>query len=305
MRTTEEPRAAERLAGLDEIAPVALSGKKRSSSASLNQLFALLGSTSPRLKRLLWRQWYEILAGRYPQADWTFMNYGYAPIEAEAAELWLERADEADRYPIQLYHHVAGAVDLQGARVLEVGCGRGGGCSYIARYLQPRSVLGIDYSAKAVAFCSRVHSFPGLSFQQGDAEALSCDAGSFDTVVNVESSHCYGSMPAFLEQVFRVLRPGGTFLWADLRPEERLAETRGQFQAAGFTLCRETMITSNVLHALDCISDRKQATIERLVPRPLVRAVQDFAGVRGTRVYESLRTGALQYPSCVLQKPRA
>jgi ubiquinone/menaquinone biosynthesis C-methylase UbiE len=310
MRTTEElegnrlvPSNEERPLVVDRW-PAAIVQQRRTLTATPNRLFALLGTASPQLKRVLWRQWYEILASRYPQADWTFMNYGYAATEAKAERLWLAKADEADRYAIQLYHQVAGAVDLRGARVLEVGCGRGGGCSYIARYLQPRSVLGVDYSAQAIAFCNRVHSLPGLSFQQGDAEALPCEAGSFDAVVNVESSHCYGSMPAFLGQVLRVLKPGGYLLWADMRAKERLAETRRQFEAAGFTLLQETAMTPNVLRALDRSSDRKRETIQRLVPRLLVRSVQDFAGVPGTRVYESLRTGTIQYPSCVLQKLR-
>src|SRR5204863_875878 len=124
----------------------------------------------------------------------------------------LDGADEVNRYSIQLYHHLARTVNMDGARVLEVGCGRGGGCSYLARYQQPASVLGIDFSAKAIAFCNRVHAVPGLTFQQGDAESLPCETGTFDVVLNVESSHCYGSVPAFLGEVFRVLRPGGYFL---------------------------------------------------------------------------------------------
>ncbi len=166
-------------------------------------------------------------------------------------------------------------------------------------------MLGVDFSENAIAFCKRVHSLPGLSFQRGDAEALPFAAETFDVVLNVESSHCYGSIPAFLGQVFRVLKPGGYFLWADLGPDERLAETRRQFGVAGFTLLHERLNTPNVLHALDLISDRKAAAIRRLVPRFLVGSFQDFAGVRGTRVYESLRRGMIQYPSCVLQKPRA
>ena len=65
------------------------------------------------------------------------------------------------------------------------------------------------------------------------------------------------------------------------------------------------LITANVLRALELISARKEETIQRLVPRLLVPCVKDFAGVRGTRVYESLRTGVIQYPSGVLQKPRS
>lgn len=279
-------------------------GRPAARKAAANQFFARLGAVSPRLRRSLWRCWYDLLAGRYPQADWTFMNYGYAET-APQAPLALAAADEANRYSIQLYQHVARTVELRGARVLEVGCGRGGGCSYLARYRQPAAVLGVDISAKAVAFCRRVHTVPGLTFRQGDAEALPCQADEFDIVLNVESSHCYGSVPAFLSEVGRVLRPGGYFLWADLRATERLAETRRQFAAAGFRCREESMITPQVLRALELISDRKRATIQRLVPRLLVPCVEDFAGVSGTRVYESLRVGAIQYPSFVLQKPPA
>jgi ubiquinone/menaquinone biosynthesis C-methylase UbiE len=279
--------------------------RKRSLTALPNKLFARLGASSPHLRRSLWRCWYDLLAGRYQQADWTFMNYGYAATDALAGRLSLAHSDEANRYSIQLYHHLVSTVDLRGARVLEVGCGRGGGCSYLARYLQPASVTGIDFSAKAIDFCNRVHAVPGLSFQQGDAEALPCEAGAFDVVINVESSHCYGSVPTFLGEVFRVLQPGGYFLWADLRAEERLSETRRQFDEAGFRCREEKMITPHVLRALELISERKRETIRRLVPRLLVPCVEDFAGVRGTRVYESLRSGVIQYPSCVLQKPRA
>jgi SAM-dependent methyltransferase len=283
----------------------AVAGQKAAPTALPNQFFARLGAASPPLKRWLWRFWYDLLAGRYQQADWTFMNYGYAPTDAGAGELSLAKADEANRYSIQLYHHVTRTVSLRGARVLEVGSGRGGGCSYLARYRQPESVLGIDISAKAVAFCNRVHSSPCLAFRRGDAEALPCPAETFDVVINVESSHCYGSIPAFLGEVFRVLRPGGYFLWADLRAATRLAETRRQFEAAGFWHREEDMITANVLLALDRISAKKEETIRRLVPRLLWPYVADFAGIRGTRVYESLRAGVIQYPSRVLQKPYA
>jgi ubiquinone/menaquinone biosynthesis C-methylase UbiE len=233
------------------------------------------------------------------------MNYGYAPTEPDAPELSLSPADEPDRYSIQLYHHVAGAVDLSGAAVLEIGCGRGGGSSYISRYLRPASVLGVDFSPEAVAFCTRTHVSPGLSFRQGDAEALASENDSFDVVVNVESSHCYGSVPRFLAEACRVLKPGGHLLWADLRPPAQIEETRRQFEHAGFTRLRETVITPNVLRALDLVSDARRDTIRRLVPRFMAGTVQAFAGVRGTRVYESLRTGATQYLSSVLRKPPA
>src|SRR2546430_1565813 len=96
-----------------------------------------LSAISPGFKRLLWRSWYQYLA-RYDLPEWRFMNYGYASSDAQEARPALDAEDEADRYAIQLYHRVANAVPLSGRDVLEVGCGRGGGSSFVKRYHRPR-----------------------------------------------------------------------------------------------------------------------------------------------------------------------
>jgi SAM-dependent methyltransferase len=267
-------------------------------------LFARLGGASPGLKRSLWKTWYQILAARYQQADWIFMNYGYADPHP-GGDLRLSGADEPNRYAIQLYHQLVSAVDLRSAAILEVGCGRGGGCSFLARYLQAAAVLGVDYSEKAIRFCTRAHQAPNLSFRQGDAEALPCEDAAFDAVVNVESSHCYGSVPAFLGEAFRVLKPGGHFLWADMRSSPLVHSTRRQFLDAGFQSLRERDITAEVLRALDLADERKKRMIESQVPALVRKTFGDFAGVRGSRVYEALRSGEVHYLSCVLRKPAA
>ncbi len=272
----------------------------------LTSLCAWLVGVSPAIKRRLWRSWYEALAGKYRQSSWNFMNFGYAETDPATPEVPLLAHDQPNRFFIQLYHHVLSSVQasLGHADVLEVGSGRGGGCSYIARYFKPRSVLGIDFSEKAVALCRKEYTDPNLSFQQGDAESLPCPDGSFDIVVNVESSHCYGSMEAFLREVSRVLRPGGHFLWADMRPTDSLDALRRQLTGHGLELVHDQLITSNVLQALDVMNDRKMTMIHSLVPRPFRKGVQDFSGVTGSRLYEALRVRKLEYVSCVLSKPR-
>src|SRR5437016_10678551 len=72
-------------------------------------------------------------------------------------------------------------------------------------------MVGIDLSDKAVDFCNQNYAIDALSFRQGDAENLPLSDASVDVVVNLESSHCYGSMDRFLSEVYRVLRPGGIF----------------------------------------------------------------------------------------------
>lgn len=259
---------------------------------------------SPRLRRALWRGWYDLLAGRYRSREWTFMNYGYVP-EGPAPPLDLDPRDEPDRHAIQLYRHLTDQVELTGAAVLEVGCGRGGGCAYLARTLAPASMVGVDFSERAIRFCRVAHAEAALRFRQGDAEALPFPDGSFDAVLNVESSHCYGSLSRFLAEVARVLRPDGRFLWADLCPANQVGASRRQFEDAGFSLQSEALLTPGVLRALDQMSEGRTTLIRRLVPPALVRPVEDFAGVPGSRVYESLRRGDVQYVSRVMRSQRS
>src|SRR4051794_21293817 len=108
--------------------------------------FLSLVSRSAVAKRLLWRGWYQFLAARYRDHRWTFMNYGYRWPAGARAALVLAPEDESDRSCIQLYDLVASAVPLQGRDVLEVGSGRGGGASYVARYLKPRRMVAVDLS---------------------------------------------------------------------------------------------------------------------------------------------------------------
>ena len=67
----------------------------------------------------------------------------------------LRAADEPDRACIQLYHRAATQVDLSGKRVLEVGCGHGGGASYLMRTLHPASYTGLDLNPAGIAFCQK------------------------------------------------------------------------------------------------------------------------------------------------------
>jgi SAM-dependent methyltransferase len=258
----------------------------------------------PPVKRWLWRAWYDFLARRYRDRQWTFMNYGHRPPPGTAA-LALTPEDEPDRSCIQLYHLVASAVDLTGRQVLEIGSGRGGGASFVARYLRPSHVVGVDVSPQAVAFCRARHAAPGLTFEVGNAERLGFAPASFDAILNVESSHCYGDLGAFVREVRRVLRPDGHFLYADFRSREEVDAWRAGLVAAGLRLVVERDITPGVVAALDADHEWKRDMIEARVARPLVRAFRQFAALRGTMLYDKLRAGTVEYRAFVFQNGAA
>ena len=260
-----------------------------------------VGVRSPVVRRFLIKRLYQIIAGLDRDAALLFMNYGYAADGTGQGGVTLQPEDEVHRYPIQLYHAVAGAIDLTGKDVLEVGSGRGGGASYVTRYLKPKSYLGIDISPRAVAMCQRRHVVPGLSFRQGDAENLPVPDASVDAVVNVESSHGYGSFPRFLSEVRRVLRPGGHFLYTDHRGPHQLEEWSQAFAESGMTIVEEEDITAKVVHALDLEDARKQALIDRKSPRILKDALREFAATRGSKAYERFQDGRTIYRRYVLR----
>ena len=249
-------------------------------------------------KRLLWRGWYQFLAARYRDAGWTFMNYGYRSPDVPAAPL--DPAEEDDRSYIQLYDVVARGAPLAGRDLLEVGCGRGGGAAYVARAFGPRRVVAVDLSPRAIAFCRGRFRQPNLSFEVGDAERLPFADGTFDAILNVESSHCYGRFDLFLGEVRRVLRPGGHFLYADFRPEDEIAGWRAALQAAGFTMAAERDLRPGVVAALDADDAHKRVLIDRLVDRPLLGIFREFAALRGSVLNDALRSGDICYRAFVL-----
>ena len=256
-----------------------------------------------RVGQLVWRACYEWLGARVRQPAWTFMNYGFAPVDPAAPPLRLDPADEPDRYGIQLYAHALEGLDLAGADVLEVGCGRGGGASWGARSLGPATTTGVDLAASAVRLCRATREGPGLRFVQGDALALPFEDASFDVVLNVESSHCYPSTAAFAAEVHRVLRQGGTFAWADFRPADDVATTRAELRVSGLEPVRELDVTAEVVHALRLDDARRAELVESWIPRAARPLFRPFAALDGTPTHERFVTGATRYLSAQLRRP--
>ncbi|OGC41577.1 hypothetical protein A2Y85_01200 [candidate division WOR-3 bacterium RBG_13_43_14] len=246
-------------------------------------------------------RWYQYLTKRYTQREWTFMNYGFAHLNGEE-KLPLHLSDEADRYCIQLYHHVAAPTNILNKDILEVGSGRGGGCFYIARYLKPKSIVGIDFSRNAIDWCNRIYSVPNLSFQVGDAMKIPFPDRSFDVVINVESSHCYQSMHGFIREAMRVLRPGGFFSWTDILWTRCMDKINHHFRHSGLRAIKEWDITPSVLRALALDHDQKLHTIRNLAPRFMWKFLKEFTAVPGTKVYKSLENRKRLYLSKIFQK---
>lgn len=227
------------------------------------------------------------------------MNFGYS---SKDLEISLSPVHEQNRYSIQLYHQIVNKVGVEGKEILEVGCGRGGGLAYVFEKFSPRSATGVDLNPEAINFCNNHHRKEGMNFVVGNAEELPFDDNSQDIVINVESSHIYGSMENFLAEVKRVLRPGGHFLISDFRQAHKLPELRNSIKNSKLSQLIEENITPEVIHALEKDDYRKRKLIKKIIPWFLHKAAMNFGAVKGSKKYNNFVEGRIHYFNYVFQK---
>jgi SAM-dependent methyltransferase len=246
-----------------------------------------------KLLNLRFKYGYRLLSRLLSRDDVLFLNYGYE--EDPPMALPLATSDEPDRYPIQLYHRTATQVELAGKEVLEVSCGHGGGASYLMRTLQPTSYTGLDLNTVGIAFCRKRHDLRGLDFVEGNAEGLPFPDQSFDAVLNVEAAINYQSVPRFFAEVERVLRPGGHFLYADIRYADEIAAWETELANIPMTLISGHVINAEVMRGLERNRFLDQLT-RRLPNIAFVRGIaNDYAGGPGSLIYRRLANGEASY----------
>lgn len=115
----------------------------------------------------------------------------------------------------RLHRRLIEAAELtDGQRVLEIGCGTGN-LSLLAKRTAPGvDLVGSDPDPLALAHARRkAHGRPGIRFERGYAQRLPYPDQEFDRVLSALMLHHLDqdTKVATAAEVFRVLRPGGSF----------------------------------------------------------------------------------------------
>jgi SAM-dependent methyltransferase len=240
-----------------------------------------------------WHSFYDLLSQRLEAvgvADSSFfLNYGYVPTDSDNESAFEIRDGTFNANSVRLVFEVLGPTDLNDRTVVEVGCGRGGNSRLVAEKFNAH-VIGIDMSAEAIGFCKKTHISDKSDFRVGDALDLPLSDESCDAVLNVESSHSYGNLPKFLNQVRRICRPGAWFLHTDFLSPDDWDYVRMRLQTLGFVTEVDRDITANVLASRDLASSNWEQVYGDGNAR-----VANFLALPGSAIYEQMRAGLLEY----------
>ena len=84
-------------------------------------------------RKPLWKLCHHLIQKFDSDQSSVFLNYGYKSKNGLFKNLRLDSVDKPNQYGIQLYEYVTQFQRFEKAEILEVGCGRGGGASWLAR----------------------------------------------------------------------------------------------------------------------------------------------------------------------------
>ena len=229
-------------------------------------------------------------------------NYGFAPAEEK----------DPERFQLQLYMELYRLLSASGPMqahtdLLEVSCGRGGGLVYFLKLLpDSSSAVGLDYSETALQFCQQNYRNPrNLAFICGSALELPFEDDSFDVLLNVEASHNFSDYGGFFEEVHRVLRPGGAFLYCDYDRSDAVKAIERKMRGAALEGSFHD-ITSHVAEACRLDSERRRHFIRECLPWYLQTLLNsylaNYAAIEGTRKYNSFHNRReLYFMTCAIK----
>jgi cyclopropane fatty-acyl-phospholipid synthase-like methyltransferase len=149
--------------------------------------------------------------------------------------------------PPELVELIEGG-ELPPGQALDLGCGTGTNCIYLARH--GWEVVGVDFSIWAIRQARRKARRAGVDcqFYRRDVTDLAFLADPFDLALDIG---CLHSLPSerwgrYAAEVVRLVRPGGLYLLYAFTPRPGYSTTRGvaleevcSLFASAFTLERE------------------------------------------------------------------
>lgn len=157
------------------------------------------------------QQFYDASSGLWEQVWGEHMHHGYyGPTGHEKKNRRQAQIDLIEEL-------LTWSGVTQAKQILDVGCGIGGSSIYLAQKFNARAIgitLSPVQSARATQRAQEAGLATDVQFQVADAMDMPFADDSFDFVWSMESGEHMPDKEKFLQECYRVLKPGGTFLMA-------------------------------------------------------------------------------------------
>jgi ubiquinone/menaquinone biosynthesis C-methylase UbiE len=121
------------------------------------------------------------------------------------------RGDEMEDHHSDITEQTIALMDLEpDDRVLDLGCGTGWASRRLARIVTAGEIVGIDVADEMLRRAEQQSTaFRNVRFVWGSAESAPFNDGYFTKVLSVESFYYYADQGKALDELRRVLAPGG------------------------------------------------------------------------------------------------
>lgn len=107
--------------------------------------------------------------------------------------------------------------DVDGRRVLDLGCGAGQLAHHLAM-MGAIEVVGIDVSERMLALARADRAHPRVTYQRGAIEELTFPPARFDLAVSSLVLHYVHDYPGLIRQIAEWLAPGGILVYSTEHP---------------------------------------------------------------------------------------
>jgi len=132
-------------------------------------------------------------------------------------ETWFMNTRVHNERMVSKCERLLGFAELgEGLEYLEIGCGNGTLCKHVAQKYR-MNVTGVDVAPDQIGRAQMgAADAPNLRFMVLDAEELPFDDGSFDIVLSSGVMHHIRTWRDVLEEIGRVMKHGGYFVFWDI-----------------------------------------------------------------------------------------